>query len=455
MKIIDPLSFSVEKDARFLLLLFVSFSIVFILAWSNFHISGDTIVLINSIKTIVSCIENKDWAYCKSVAHFPISQHLIGLVFYKLGIGVEQLLTAFKLFNIFAWFAGFFLPLLFWKNSKFQLSLTVFFIIYIASPLWWYGSTSFNEIVTAMMISLFFMSLMYGTYLPLLTSFLVVLTKEIAFVYVIFWTLILIYLKFRKRESNIKVVLISSLVGTAIGLICQILFNFWRFKSIINTELLSVIYRTPTLDLKVNFFIAQWLAPNVGIIFFWPGFILLLFIYFKNINGVSGWTTRGAVALFFISITLGFASWCAPFGWIAYGHRLIVPWIPGLVLFMLYTFSAHLKFLLKQAYSKRWLWISVKSLIFCATVPSVAILFNIGSISNFFVPDETCPHTAVLQESSEYYYNCIVHYAWNAKWIHSVTLTHVDWFRGGLAIVIALFALMLVFQKTEKIIRED
>mgnify|MGYP006077460679 CR=1 FL=1 len=443
-----------RENFPFFTFLLVSFAVVFGLASSNFFVSGDTVVLMNSIKTISDCLENGNFTICPSVAHFPLSQHLIGYLFYKSGIPIENLLGSFKILNLFAWFFGLLIPAFFWRNKKHLPALLIYFIVYISSPLWWYGNTSFNEILSATLISLFLLSLMYTSYLPFLTSFFVVLTKEVAFLYVVAWSIAIAVIKFKEDKGNAKRTVLSALAGTTLGLTFQVLFNFWRFNSPINNELLLPIYRVPTFEVKLNFFLAQWFGPNVGILYFWPALTVLFVMYFRFHKTWKWYFSRLTVGLFLLSVTIGFALWCAPFGWVAYGHRLIVPWLPGLTLFLLYSGNDTISKSLNEIASSPFLKYFVSLAVTALTMPNIAILFNINNISNFFVPDSVCPTPAILQTDANYYYKCIQHYAWDANWIHSVTFSHTDWPKAGLAIAIGLISLVALFYKLLKATRE-
>lgn len=450
----DISSLLIEKNTPALLIFTLFFSIIFVLASPHFFVSGDTIVLINSVKTIVTCLQDKKYDFCPNISHFPLSQHILGLTFYKLGASLDQLMSGFKYLNIFAWFTGLLIPLFWWKSPSRHIHLLIYFTVYLSSPLWWYGNTSFNEIVSSTLVSLFFMSMMYGTYLPGITTFLVILTKEINLAYILFWTAIVLYIRYKKGESNIKSTLVSSVFGSLVGLVFQVLFNLWRFDSFFNKDLLVPLFRTPTWDIKFNYFFAQWLAPNVGIFFFWPAFIALLILFFFHRASAINWIIRGAVALFFISITFGFASWFAPFGWIAYGHRLIIPWIPGVTLFILYALSDNIILILKKTASVSFLPHLVKSYIILFAIPSIVILFSIGGINSFFAFDNECPRTAILQLDTKFYFDCIQHYAWGAKWIHNVTFAYVYWNQAVFPLIVLVSTLLILFAKIDRLVNE-
>ncbi len=93
--------------------------------------------------------------------------------------------------------------------------------------------------------------------------------------------------------------------------------------------------------------VALWLAPNGGVGWFWP----LAAAVVIGLVVIAGTAARGGaerrrrslpavglvVALLLTTGTL--ASWFAPFGWVAWGPRLMVPVLPavlGLLTVVLY-----------------------------------------------------------------------------------------------------------------------
>ena len=102
-------------------------------------------------------------------------------------------------------------------------------------------------------------------------------------------------------------------------------------------------FRVDTLEQGVLNFAGIWLSPNGGALPFWLSFacvcVVILFAaaaaprYWQ----VSPWPAR-LLALLLLGLTAGLSSWYAPHGWIAWGPRLLLPWLPATVYLTCYFY---------------------------------------------------------------------------------------------------------------------
>ena len=51
------------------------------------------------------------------------------------------------------------------------------------------------------------------------------------------------------------------------------------------------------------------------------------------------WLPLVGVELVLLGLAYGFSKWFAPFGWVAWGTRLMYPWIPSLILLVVFFFN--------------------------------------------------------------------------------------------------------------------
>src|SRR5262249_10906152 len=138
----------------------------------------------------------------------------------------------------------------------------------------------------------------------------------------------------------------------------------FRYGTLLNSSYVSRLSIVPTPRLHLSFFLGTWLSPNGGLAFFWPSFLLLFLAGFGGFllqvatGRVSDHTTnstpKGArpyAAFLIIStvlflLTAGFSRWYTPLGGFAWGPRFMLPWIPALMLILIYFYREELSGLL-------------------------------------------------------------------------------------------------------------
>lgn len=131
--------------------------------------------------------------------------------------------------------------------------------------------------------------------------------------------------------------LLALAVAVGGGLGANAAFNVWRYGWAYNDFLLQPILRAPGIPQWLSAFAALWGSPNGGLLLFAPLAVALVcgaglwaLVGALRRTG-SGWALApaiGAVAVL-AGMTLGLASWYSPFGWWAWGPRLLLPWLPA------------------------------------------------------------------------------------------------------------------------------
>jgi hypothetical protein len=419
------------------------------LSWSNGHTSGDTNALIGSIETAIQCVKTAPFSICKGMDHFPLSQHLLGVVLLQTGVPSHKLIKAFQCLSLVFWILALLIPMRVFFRNKMRDQGYIYFFVYLSSPLLWYGLSTFNEMAAAFYFIFLMISLLYGSFWSaFLSSLLVVWTKEFAFLYVGFWVLVTFYLRFKKHDHNAKSMFLGSSIGIVFGFCIQIAFNFWRFGAFRNTRLLIPEYMTPTIGLKLNFLSGQWISPNAGWLLFWPGLAsLLIWFTFRAIK-VKQWFLASSTLVFLVSLTYGFAMWFAPYGWVAWGHRLIVPWLPGLAVFILVE-SRHVSEVVDFILGKKG--VLLVGAIFIFSVPQVLGASMENALNLLFDADAICPVTPNIHENSGYYFSCISHYAWTKGWILFDVIKVVETSKPILSVVTLALIFLLVKSRWKRL----
>jgi hypothetical protein len=203
-------------------------------------------------------------------------------------------------------------------------------------------------------------------------------------------------------------------------LVANVAFNYARFGSFLNSIYLDPTFIVPSWKIQLSYFLGAWFSPNAGIIFFWPSFFLLLVLSglcaVKAVR-VSGerlaavpWST---VVLVTAGVMLGLSKWYAPFGWVCWGPRLLLPWLPA-VAYVIVAYYGHeiedwtSRTILRG--NRAWITGAALSVV---SFPQFGILFRPDIMMAFFSePDAQCPKVAIIQQNAAYYYHWMNHGIW-------------------------------------------
>ena len=119
----------------------------------------------------------------------------------------------------------------------------------------------------------------------------------------------------------------------------NVAFNVFRFGTWSNLTYNAPFTRVPGVPIKVKLALADWLAPNVGVLFFWTVTAVVLagvlvatvVTIVRRPRQLRSWLPALAVVVVTAVFTGALASWWSTFGWLAWGPRLTLPLLPALV----------------------------------------------------------------------------------------------------------------------------
>jgi hypothetical protein len=146
-------------------------------------------------------------------------------------------------------------------------------------------------------------------------------------------------------------------IGAVVGAICSVLFNVFRFGGARNALYLDEQLRTAGLGRQIEWFTALWVAPSGGVLWFWPGFTLVMIV--SVVVAVRAGSRREialacAPTLVLVAFLVGLALWFAPFGWITFGPRLAVPLLPAVLFAVLWTNGEQIVAFLGRTRLRAW-----------------------------------------------------------------------------------------------------
>jgi hypothetical protein len=117
------------------------------------------------------------------------------------------------------------------------------------------------------------------------------------------------------------------------------------------------------------------------------------------------------VAAIMIVYVVGLSTWYAPFGWFAWGPRLMVPLLPAMLLISCVFATERAGQVLRRFMAGRVLWPAALLLI-ALGVPEITVLYRPGVMSDFFASKRGCVIPIVAQDTHAYY-RCFDFHAWH------------------------------------------
>jgi hypothetical protein len=202
-----------------------------------------------------------------------------------------------------------------------------------------------------------------------------------------------------------------SATGIGLGVLLSIGLNLFRFGKPYNVAYLGEAALGPPLRTQVRLFAALWLAPNAGLLFFWPLFVAAVMSVPFIVQRYSSAKQTGVLRpywglVFLLVLATGLcAQWWAPFGWWAWGQRLMIPWLPAILLVICFAYVPEFQAMISRLISTRWRAVGLTAAVAILALPHVCSVFRSEQlIAQAFDKFLTCPPAS--------YYDCLEAAAW-------------------------------------------
>ena len=391
---------------------------------------GDTDLLVKEhLNAIRVCLTEGRFSGCPGSGVFPLLQNIPSLLLNYLGFSPAAILhtLAYLSFISFLGSVALIFGTLRRKTSRKEAAIGV--LIMITSPLLWYSHSTFGEMASAFLILAFTAASLTKArgWIIALLFVLAGSTKEVAlpFLFLIGVVCLMpeIVTDWRKVGKRVG--------GLAFGAILTFVvttgFNYFRFGTLSNPSYVTELFIVPTLKIQLSFFLGIWLSPNGGLLFFWPTFTFLYFsvlavLVLRFLRGGRGDQRRtrellikylpiAAMSVMLFFLTLGFARWYTPLGGFAWGPRYMLPWIPAVILLLLYFYASEVALLLSSILITPVRFILTCVVLILLSIPQFTILFDSSVMARIFAYPE-CPRVPVIQEGVDYYYQCLQTQIW-------------------------------------------
>ena len=404
--------------------------------------SGDTIALVHGAHTISHCLSQAIFTRCDrvgpwtgldgvstdvyngiregGVAPYPMFQYVPALIAEHVGFGDVATYRILELVNLLS-FCGL-VALAAWIASKMRRAWAppLAVLVITTSPLLYYAGATFGEDLAALLVAVFAVAAL-RRWPPLVLAAcaaVTCLTKETMFpITLLLGSAALVATPVAScalRRAHWYGLAAGVLVGEAIST----LFDVFRYGQLTNFTYGHGFEQVPGLWRRLSLAVAVWIAPNGGLVVFWALAGLLVVGLLVATATARGWRARlpGLALIGALLILTGtLASWYAPFGWVAWGPRLLLPALPAVSLVVLVLYAGGIERHLARLAAQPLSAAGAIALIALA-LPEVNVLHAPQVVGDLFTPDRTCP-TSPTPMIAGYYYHCFDHYAWARHWL--------------------------------------
>ena len=417
---------------------------------------GDTRVLLTWTHNLLNCIAQGQYVGCVHAGHFPLLQYIPSLILHLLNFDQDSILRMFSYLSLIS-FGGIIGGCYWYSRSqkshpKDRFVWYAFLLVFFSSPLLGYARSSFGEMVATFLIfacTVVCLNRGSGLFVFVLSAA-VCLTKDFAGIFLALVGMAALMPDLLSQPARVKRHILSLAGGILLGLTLVGGFNYFRMGSVYNSMLLRDLFLVPHMGIRASFLLGLWFAPNGGLLFFWPTFILPL-VYTGSTQLRLSWPRpwrllRTAhlplvlIVVMLAGLTYGLSGWFAPFGWLAWGPRLMLPWLPAVILLLLHFYHDQLPTAWLARCLSGWRFgVSLTFVVFLC-LPQFYVVFDLHRFSALVVaPTTTCAEPLLLDKDAAYFYRCMQEFIWQPA-----VLIHWEVLRTGLGFEKVMWGLVYV-----------
>ncbi|MDQ1457916.1 MAG: hypothetical protein QOH28_3536 [Actinomycetota bacterium] len=358
-----------------------------------------------------------------AVSPFPMLQYVPAAALQAFGVSTESTLRVFVILNLvsliaIAALAGYTL-----RRLARPLWVPVVGVSLLASPLLWYARVPFGEELAAAVILAAIAAVLLDARLLIVGALVATacITKETNPPFVFALGTICVLARTNAKDPLRRQRLIAITVGTIVGVALNAGFNVFRYGTPRNIDYVRASLYVPNPNVFARLFLAQWFSPNGGLAWFWPlapGIVLAIAAASLRRRGPTNRPRAAApaVAVLLIAQIALLATWWAPFGWYAWGPRLVIPLLPALLVVACVVATADATRIAARFLSSRWLLLAAAAVIVIG-LPQAVVLRHGLAVSQFFARSQ-CPRTGSVIVAPSAYYKCLEWTAWSKRpWI--------------------------------------
>jgi hypothetical protein len=321
-------------------------------------------------------------------------------------------------------------------------------LVLLASPLLFYARRSFGELPAALLTALLAAALLQGRLGWVVGfGFLVGLSKETALPFTVAMGAFAVAARQAQQPLGVRAqlhadrwLLAATGVGAVLGAAGCAALNLMRFGSPLNWHYaVEEAAWVPPPSAQLNHFAGLWLAPTGGLALYWP--LLALTWVGLAIAVVRArlprWPLLAGLGLLF-ALTAGLARWWTPFGWWAWGPRLMLPWVPAWTLMLLWAYAPALDARLSR---RPLAWSALGLFSALSVLPTLVSMYVPGRAAREFESADFARCLDPRQLPMAEYSACFVDFMWRHHSLYTGTFAQLG--DARIALWCACFAMGL------------
>ncbi len=396
--------------------------------WRGHIHTGDTDNLVAGARTALDCLDQGVTRNCGLITGtfhtmtypYPLLQYLVAAPFIRLHAPDATVVYCLAVVSLLAFCVCI---LVMWRATRLAPSLLrVLAVAAIVGSSAAYQSTSgFGEMIGACAILVACATLLGNKWKwTFLTAFCACIAKETVWPFLL---LMVIYAAVRNRKSpGVRKSIGLATLGVATAVLSNSIFNIFRFGSVVNRQYLEQQFRTTPNSRVFQYSAAVWFSPSSGILLFWPIFtVILVWTVTQRLRNAAAATGTEKfqdllIVMFIGGLSLSLALWFTPFGWIAFGPRLAVPFMPALVLLLVDRWRDSEQ-LVRSKRGRVALLVVSEPLVVLGLFLAVSPWSWWPAVVRLMAPTGTCPLMTqlVLSDSPRRYYSCAERFMWRVS----------------------------------------
>jgi len=422
-------------------------------------VHGDSAVLVRSSRLMVDCVEHGHLTNCNAhtaVGPYAFLQFIPAIPLRAAGVSTESTLRVLVAISFVSLLAILGLSYRTVRRLAPPMWAPLVVATLLTGPLLWYGKSAFSEMLAAAIILGATVAVLLDARLAIIAVFvaLACVTKETNPPFILVLTVICAYARPGAERSQPRRQLYAIAIGTATGIVVNALFNVFRYGTPRNTAYLHPGRQTTDPPIVGRLFAAQWFSPNGGLLWFWPLAVVLLtasavLVLRRGPNDLQRFAAPIVAGLLVLQVAV-LSTWWAPFGWYAWGPRLVLPLIPALLVAAVVLGASRATLPIARIL-RSWVFWPLAALAVAAGLPQAVTLSHGTAVTDFFAGSQQfCPTSSVI-DTPDRYYHCLTRIAWSKRpWMLQVGMHGLDTLGGYLVAIafgVAVVALLLLARR--------
>jgi hypothetical protein len=393
---------------------------------------GDTYEVVEFTRAALTCLAKGQWTGCREAGRFALLQHIPAAAWVTMGYTTGHVMRFLGELNLLSLWILIIATAAFFGRRR-MLETLLFVLLIVTSPLLVYARSSFGEMIAAVLASLFCLSVMTRQHWWVTAGLglLVGATKDIAAPFVALLGLAALGPTLVLEPGRLRLQVVGVVAAGVVAILPNAAFNYFRFGTVFNNAYLSML-PAPSLPTSGSYLLALLVAPNFGMLFFWPtlcAFVGTLAVTLwrrhqprplASFRSLAPWFPFLAAVGVIIGLSLGLSRTGYATAGFSWPPRYLLPWCPAVLLILLHHYGAATRDMLAGVVS-RPVFIGAIALICVGGLPNLAVNFRphrLSAVSNLpFEPG--CPRLNwpwnAPAEEVQYYYDCEHYRKWRPQ----------------------------------------